>query len=316
MQPGRSSRRASRPRLASATARRSLDGATARIILQAKRDALAAAPYFANLLAPDAVERRLGRAQQERTGYPDPGQPLSQDALFQRRDINDDVRQLRQAAHQLANFPGQKQSARSGVGAPATGARVAGHRTLGPWDAATPTAGPQAHACGFHEEARHSQARKREQLQLLTNVRPGFHPHSGGVISSTRYSMKFGPGGAARSVSASKAGRRHAVAANTVCDVLCRCRCSPVSITKANRSSSARASCYVVLVFIRKRDQSSRLASLARAAAPPACGLPLLLLCAWRSCPRGRPAASPNAAASSPRPRDPACTAPWHQQTS
>ena len=50
--------------------------------------------------------------------------------------------------------------------------------------AVTPSVGPQANACGFHEEARHCQARESEQLQLLANVRPGFHPHSGGVRSS------------------------------------------------------------------------------------------------------------------------------------
>ena len=62
--------------------------------------------------------------------------------------------------------------------------------------------------------------------------------------------MKFGPGGAARSVSASQAGRAHAVAANTVSDVLGRCRCSPLSIANSNRCSFTRVSCYVVLGFI------------------------------------------------------------------
>ena len=36
----------------------------------------------------------------------------------------------------------------------------------------------RANARGFHEEARHCQARKRERLQFGANVRPGFHPHS------------------------------------------------------------------------------------------------------------------------------------------
>ena len=65
-----------------------------------------------------------------------------------------------------------------------------------------------------------------------------------------RCSMKFGPGGAARSVSASKAGREHAVAANAVSDVVGRCRCSPLSIANSNRCSFTRVSCYVVVGFI------------------------------------------------------------------
>ena len=39
-------------------------------------------------------------------------------------------------------------------------------------------AGPRPDGRGFHEEARHCQARKRRQLQLGSNVRPGFPPHS------------------------------------------------------------------------------------------------------------------------------------------
>ncbi len=69
----------------------------------------------------------------------------------------------------------------------------------------------------------------------------------GGVIFQTRCSMKFGRGGAARSVSASRAGRAHAVAANAVSDVLGRCRCSPFSIANSNRSSLP-GRLYVVLV--------------------------------------------------------------------
>ena len=90
----------------------------------------------------------------------------------------------------------------------------------------------------------------RGQLQLLANVRARFHPHSGGVIFRTRCSMKFGPGGAARSVSASRAGRGYAVTANTVSDVLGHCRCSPVSIAKPNRSSRLGRLVYVVLGFL------------------------------------------------------------------
>ena len=88
-----------------------------------------------NLLVPDIIKRGLGRAQQEGTGYPDPGQPLSQDALFQRVDIDDDVRQLRQAAPQLANFPGQKQSAPGA--ASGRQPREPGWRAIEPWDLGT-----------------------------------------------------------------------------------------------------------------------------------------------------------------------------------
>ena len=118
--------------------------------------------------------------------------------------------------------------------------------------------------------------------------------------------MKFGRSGAACSVSASQASRAHAVAANTVSDVLGHCRCSPLAIVKLNRcsllwpivtSSWAGASAHT-------RDRNPRRAALTRAAAPPACGLPPPPPCAWRSGPRGRPTASPNAVASSPRPRD------------
>ena len=63
----------------------------------------------------------------------------------------------------------------------------------------------------------------RRQLQLGANVNDRASIRTlGGVISSTRCSMKFGPGGAARSVSASQAGREHAVAANAVSDVVGR----------------------------------------------------------------------------------------------
>ena len=110
----------------------------------------------------------------------------------------------------------------------------------------------------------------------------------GGVICRTRCSMKFGRGGAARSGSAStRAGLEHAVAANTGCDVVSRCRCSPLSIANSNRSSLLRPLGRSSWSSFHKRDRSPRRAAIPRAARP-ACGPPLLLLSAWRSGPPGR----------------------------